>query len=77
MEVGLPKWGVTMQGGTVAEWRVAEGDTVAEGDPIAAIVTDKIDADLEAPAAGILVKQCVQAGDTVPVGAIVAIIDEC
>jgi pyruvate dehydrogenase E2 component (dihydrolipoamide acetyltransferase) len=76
VDVILPKWGVSMQEGTISEWRVEEGAQVAEGDPIAAVVTDKVDADLEAPVAGTLVKRLVEAGDTVPVGSVVAVIEE-
>lgn len=76
MEVVLPKWGVTMQEGTLARWTVAEGDAVQEGDPIAEIVTDKVDAELEAPATGVITRLCVTAGDVVSVGAVVAIIQE-
>ena len=76
MDVVLPKWGVTMQEGTLAEWHVAEGATVAPGEPIAQIVTDKVDAELEAPVAGVLTTHCAAAGDVVAVGTVVAIIDE-
>jgi pyruvate dehydrogenase E2 component (dihydrolipoamide acetyltransferase) len=76
MDVVLPKWGVSMQEGTIAEWYVEEGAEVAEDDPLAAIVTDKVDADLEAPVAGTLAKRLVAAGDTVPVGGVVAVIEE-
>ncbi len=76
MDVVLPKWGVTMQEGTLAEWHVAEGATVTQGQPIAQIVTDKVDAELEAPAAGVLTTHCVAAGDVVAVGTVVAILDE-
>jgi pyruvate/2-oxoglutarate dehydrogenase complex dihydrolipoamide acyltransferase (E2) component len=76
MDVILPKWGVTMQEGTVAKWHVAEGDHVQEGQPIAEIVTDKIDAELEAPATGLLTKLCVEAGSVAAVGSVVAIIEE-
>jgi pyruvate dehydrogenase E2 component (dihydrolipoamide acetyltransferase) len=76
MEVILPKWGVTMQEGTVAKWHVAEGDEVEAGQAIAEIVTDKIDAELEAPVAGVVVKQCVPTGEVAAVGSVVAVIDE-
>jgi pyruvate dehydrogenase E2 component (dihydrolipoamide acetyltransferase) len=75
MEVVLPKWGVTMQEGTLSEWRVGEGATVTQGEPIADIVTDKVEAELEAPIAGVLTTQCVEAGDVVAVGDVVAIIE--
>ena len=75
MNVVLPKWGVTMQEGTLAEWRVAEGEAVTQGDPIAEIVTDKVEAELEAPIDGVLTKQCVEQGEVVAVGTVVAVIE--
>jgi len=76
MDVVLPKWGVSMQEGTIAEWYVEEGTEVAEGDPLAAIVTDKVDVDLEAPVAGTLTKRLIAAGDSASVGSVVAVIEE-
>lgn len=76
MDVVLPKWGVSMQEGTIAEWYVEEGAQVAEGDALAAIVTDKVDADLETPIAGTVTKQLIAAGDSAPVGSTVAVIEE-
>jgi 2-oxoglutarate dehydrogenase E2 component (dihydrolipoamide succinyltransferase) len=76
MDVVLPKWGVTMQEGTIVEWFVAEGDSVEEDQAIAHVSTDKVDADVEAPVSGILTKQCVALGGVVEVGAVVAVIEE-
>ena len=42
-EVILPKWGMTMQDGTVVEWLISEGQRVQEGDPIAVIETEKVE----------------------------------
>jgi pyruvate dehydrogenase E2 component (dihydrolipoamide acetyltransferase) len=76
MDVVVPKWGVTMQEGTLAKWHVEEGQKVKEGDPLAEIVTDKVDADIEAPVGGVLIRQCAAAGEVVAVGAVVAVIEE-
>jgi len=76
MEVVMPKWGVTMQEGTLAKWNVAEGAEVEEGQSLAEIQTDKVDAELEAPVAGVLSKQCVAAGEVASIGAVLAIIEE-
>jgi pyruvate/2-oxoglutarate dehydrogenase complex dihydrolipoamide acyltransferase (E2) component len=72
MDVTLPKWGMTMQEGTIASWHVSAGDTVDEGDVLATVETDKVDADLEAPASGVLEEILVQAGSTVEVGSVLA-----
>ena len=72
MDVTLPKWGMTMQEGTIAEWLVSVGDELTEGDVIATVETEKVDTDLEAPASGVLDEIIVTAGSTVEVGAVLA-----
>lgn len=74
-DVELPKWGMTMQDGTVSEWVKEPGDNVKEGDVIAIIETEKVDADLEAPESGVLKEILVQAGQTVDVGTVLARIE--
>lgn len=71
-DVELPKWGMTMQDGTVSEWVKKPGDSVEEGDVIAIIETEKVDADLEAPESGVLKEILVEAGQTVDVGTVLA-----
>jgi pyruvate/2-oxoglutarate dehydrogenase complex dihydrolipoamide acyltransferase (E2) component len=75
MDVTLPKWGMTMQEGTIASWGVEVGDAVTEGQVRATVATEKVDADLEAPATGTLAEILVGAGETAPVGAVVARIE--
>lgn len=74
VEVILPKWGLTMEEGMVSEWRKQEGDVVAEDEIIADVETDKITNELPAPAAGIIAKILVAAGETVEVGTVLAVI---
>ncbi len=73
-DVILTKWGLTMEEGTVKVWHKQEGDTVAEGEVLADVETDKINSELPAPASGILARILVQAETTVPVGTTLAII---
>ena len=75
IDVLLPKWGMTMQEGTIASWLVTVGDTVHEQDPIATVETEKVETDLPAPASGRLEQVLVQAGETVPVGTVIAVIE--
>lgn len=75
MDVVLPKWGVTMQEAVITEWLVQVGESVTEGQPIASVETDKVDGEIESPAAGVLTAQLIAAGDSVPVGETVATID--
>jgi pyruvate/2-oxoglutarate dehydrogenase complex dihydrolipoamide acyltransferase (E2) component len=72
MDVILPKWGMTMQEGTISEWRAKVGDDLEEGDVIATVETEKVDTELEAPATGVLEEILVEAGATVAVGAVLA-----
>jgi pyruvate/2-oxoglutarate dehydrogenase complex dihydrolipoamide acyltransferase (E2) component len=72
VEVVMPKWGDTMQEGVIVEWSVAVGDEVAEGDPLATVETDKVEADIESPAAGTVVEILVPEGEAADVGAPVA-----
>lgn len=74
-DVELPKWGMTMQDGTIAEWLKEVGEKVEEGEPIAVVETEKVNTDLEAPEAGVLKEILVQEGETVEVGTVLARID--
>lgn len=72
--IAIPKWGLTMTEGTVAAWRKAAGDSVAQGDILADIETSKIANELEARAAGMLRRQLVGEGVTCPVGTLIGVI---
>ena len=74
-DVELPKWGMTMQDGTISQWLKKPGDRVEEGEPIAVIETEKVDTDLEAPESGVLKEILVEEGQTVEVGTVLARID--
>lgn len=65
----MPKWGITMEEGTVTQWVATIGQHVQEGDVLAVIGTDKIENDYESPAAGILAALLVPEGATVECGA--------
>jgi pyruvate/2-oxoglutarate dehydrogenase complex dihydrolipoamide acyltransferase (E2) component len=71
-EIHMPQMGVSVAEGTVVEWKKQVGDWVEADEVIAAISTDKIDTDVEAPAAGRLQEILVQVGETVEVGTVLA-----
>jgi pyruvate/2-oxoglutarate dehydrogenase complex dihydrolipoamide acyltransferase (E2) component len=76
-EVILPKWGLTMEDGTLVAWHKAEGDTVAAGEVIAEVETEKITNELEAPVSGVVSKILVAEGtEEILVGTVLCIIDE-
>ncbi|MDH4130961.1 MAG: 2-oxo acid dehydrogenase subunit E2 [Gemmatimonadota bacterium] len=64
----------TMEEGRLVEWKKKEGDPVAVGEILAEVETDKAVMDLQARAAGVLLKQVIVPGTTVPVGNLVGVI---
>jgi pyruvate dehydrogenase E2 component (dihydrolipoamide acetyltransferase) len=66
----------TMEEGRLVEWKKQEGEAVAVGDVLAEVETDKAVMELVARAAGTLLKHVVEAGATVPVSDLVAVIGE-
>ncbi len=75
-KVILPQLGQTMEEGTIEKWHKQEGDEVAKGDVLFDLTTDKATLEVESFAEGILKKIVVQAGNTVPVNELVAIVGE-
>ena len=71
--VRLPQLGANVTEGAVGRWHVAEGDAVAEGDPLVEIITSKAAFDLEAAAAGVVLSIVAPEKSVVPVGFILAI----
>ncbi len=74
--VHMPKFGMTMEAGTIIEWLAAEGDSVTEGDALVVIETEKVETELEAPASGTIVEISHAAEAEVPVGEIIAYIEK-
>ncbi len=74
--VRMPRLGANMEEGTVLRWRKSVGDSVAKGEPLLEVETDKVNAEVEAPRAGVLLSIEVAEGVTVPVGAPIATIGE-
>jgi 2-oxoglutarate dehydrogenase E2 component (dihydrolipoamide succinyltransferase) len=67
--------GESIAEGTVSKWLKKVGDAVARDEPLLEISTDKVDAEIPAPAAGTLAAITVQEGETVEVGTVVATIE--
>jgi pyruvate dehydrogenase E2 component (dihydrolipoamide acetyltransferase) len=74
-EVILPRLGQGMESGTIVRWLKSEGEPVEKGDPLFELDTDKVTQEVEAEAAGVLLKIAVAEGE-VPVGHTVAFIGE-
>jgi pyruvate dehydrogenase E2 component (dihydrolipoamide acetyltransferase) len=75
-QVVMPKLSPTMEEGQLSRWLKNEGDKVGIGEPLAEIDTDKATMEAQALANGVLRKILVPAGETVPLGAVIAIIGE-
>ena len=73
-EITMPKMGDGMEEGTINSWLKKEGDQVKAGDAIAEVETDKANVEIAAYETGTLSKIIVQVGQTVPVGAVIAVI---
>lgn len=69
----IPKWGLSMEEGTIAQWLIQEGEQFSKGQEICEIETTKIVNVLEAPFESTLRKIIAQAGDTLVVGGLIAI----
>ena len=74
LTIVMPKWGLAMQEGMLAAWHVAEGQEVSKGQEIADIETSKIANAFESPVSGPLRRRLVGEGETVPVGALLAVV---
>jgi 2-oxoglutarate dehydrogenase E1 component len=70
VDVAFPEMGDSVAEGTVLEWRVKPGDSVAVDDPLVEISTDKVDAEVPSPVAGTIQEVLVEADQTVGVGTI-------
>jgi 2-oxoglutarate dehydrogenase E2 component (dihydrolipoamide succinyltransferase) len=72
--VVMPQMGESVAEGTVTRWIKQVGDSVGRDEPLFEISTDKVDAEIPSPAAGVLLDVRVQEGETVPVDTVVAVI---
>jgi pyruvate/2-oxoglutarate dehydrogenase complex dihydrolipoamide acyltransferase (E2) component len=74
--IEMPKLGYDMETGVIGAWLKQVGDTVARGEPIAEIETDKSTVEMEATTSGVLVEQTLTPGQEVPVGTVIGFIEE-
>ena len=75
-EVVMPQMGESIAEGTITKWLVKVGDKVERDQPLFEISTDKVDAEIPSPAAGVLLEIRHQAGETVEVQKVVAMIGQ-
>jgi pyruvate dehydrogenase E2 component (dihydrolipoamide acetyltransferase) len=75
-EVVMPQMGESIAEGTIVRWIKKVGDKVDRDEPLFEISTDKVDAEIPSPAAGVISEIRVKEGETVPVNSVVAVIGE-
>ena len=72
VDIVMPQMGESIAEGTLSKWLKKVGDSVKRDEPIFEISTDKVDAEIPSPSAGVLAEVIVQEGQTVPVSTVVA-----
>src|SRR2546430_9079957 len=75
IDVVMTKMEESIEEGTLSKWLKKLGDEVRRDEPLFEISTDKVDAEIPAPSAGVLAEIKVQEGQTVPVQTLVAVIE--
>jgi 2-oxoglutarate dehydrogenase E2 component (dihydrolipoamide succinyltransferase) len=76
VDVTMPQLGETVTEGTITKWLKQVGDTVAVDEPLFEVSTDKVDSEVPSPVAGVLTEIVVPEGDTVEVGARLAVVGD-
>ena len=74
-EVKVPALGESVSEASIGQWLKQPGDAVALDEPLVSLETDKVAIEVPAPAAGVMGAQLVKVGDTVAVGALIALIE--
>ena len=75
VDVKLPRYGTSMEEGTVARWLKAPGDLIEKGEPLCEIETEKVTADFECPLGGTLSEIKVAGGDIAAVGDVICTLE--
>ena len=76
IRLDMPQLGLTMEKGTILQWLRAEGETVQKGQPVVLIQTEKVEYEVEAPAAGMLLKVIAKEGVELPVGGLMGVLGQ-
>jgi 2-oxoglutarate dehydrogenase E2 component (dihydrolipoamide succinyltransferase) len=74
-DVVMPQMGESIFEGTITKWLKKPGDKVERDEPLFEISTDKVDAEIPSPSAGVLAEIKIKEGQTVPINTVVAVID--
>ena len=66
--IRMPKMSMTMEEGEFGSWSIAVGDAITKGQPVAVVMTDKVEMEVESEVEGTVTRLTAQEGDTIPVG---------
>ncbi|HEX7135712.1 MAG TPA: biotin/lipoyl-containing protein, partial [Iamia sp.] len=75
-EIQMPQLGETVTEGTITKWLKSVGDEITEDEAIVEVSTDKVDSEIPSPVSGTLTEIKVEEGETVDVGAVLAIVGD-
>jgi pyruvate dehydrogenase E2 component (dihydrolipoamide acetyltransferase) len=75
-EIQMPQLGETVTEGTITKWLKSVGDEISEDEAIVEVSTDKVDSEIPSPVSGTLTEIKVEEGETVDVGAVLAIVGD-
>ncbi len=73
--IRMPKLSMTMEEGEFGSWLIAVGDSVTKGAPVAVVMTDKVEMEIESEVEGTVTRLTAKEGDTVPVGGELGYVD--
>jgi len=76
IEIPLPPLGESISEATIVRWLKQPGESIARDEEFAVVSTDKVETELPAPSAGVLLHQLFKTGETVPVGATLAVVGD-
>src|SRR5690349_15714004 len=75
-EITMPQLGETVTEGTITRWAKQVGDSVKEDEILFEVSTDKVDSEVPSPVSGVITEIKVNEGETVPVGAVLAVVGD-
>lgn len=74
-QIKMPQLGESVTEGTISKWLVAVGDTVNKYDPLAEVMTDKVNAEVPSSFTGVISELIAEEGDTLAVGEVICTIE--
>ena len=73
--IRMPKLAMTMEEGVFGSWMVSVGDAISKGQPVAVVMTDKVEMEVESEVEGTITRLTAEEGDTIAVGGEIGYVD--